>query len=86
MATVRYEALPLEGMETREGEVMQTVDEVVSALDARIRQLDQALEVLNEANGPFQSRAIMDAVKEELETLMKWVNSTSTEMTPGDKP
>jgi len=52
---------------------MRSEEEIRKAIRARIKQLDQGLKALNSANGPFLSRAIMDAVREELETLLGWI-------------
>jgi hypothetical protein len=45
------------------------------ALRARIAQLDKGLSCLNKANGPYLSRAIMEAVREELDTFLKWMEA-----------
>lgn len=51
---------------------MRSEEEIQKALEARIKQLDQGLEVLNTANGPYLSRAIYEAVRDELDTFYKW--------------
>jgi hypothetical protein len=52
---------------------MRSEEEIRNALQARIKQLDQGLKILNTSNGPFLSRAIYEAVREELDTFHKWV-------------
>jgi hypothetical protein len=52
---------------------MRTEDEIQKAIQARVKQLDEGLDVLNTKNGPYLSRAIMEAVREELETLLGWI-------------
>ena len=51
---------------------MRSEEEIRAAIEQRIKQLDDGLKILNQENGPFLSRAIMDAVREELDTLLKW--------------
>ena len=52
---------------------MRTEKEIRDALRARIKQLDKGLKILNTHNAPFLSRAIYEAVREELDTFHKWV-------------
>jgi hypothetical protein len=52
---------------------MKTEKDIVPAIKARIKQLQGGIKVLNRANGPYVSRAIMEAVEEELQTLLKWI-------------
>lgn len=54
---------------------MKTKKEINDALKARIKQLDDSIAVLNEKNGPYWSRAIMDTVREELNTFLEWMNN-----------
>jgi hypothetical protein len=52
---------------------MRSEEEIRAAILQRIKQIEESLEVLNHANGPYLSRAIMDAVQEELQTLYEWM-------------
>jgi len=52
---------------------MRSEEEIRAAILQRITQIEESLEVLNHANGPYLSRAIMDAVQEELQTLYEWM-------------
>ena len=52
---------------------MRTEEEIRKAIQDRIKQLDKGLKVLNTANGPYLSRAIYEAVREELDTLFEWI-------------
>ena len=51
----------------------QSSIEILDAIQKRIAQLDTSLCVLNDLNGPFMSRAIIEAVREELQTLNIWI-------------
>jgi hypothetical protein len=52
---------------------MRTEEEICSAIKLRITQLEKGLDCLNQANGPFMTRVIYEAVREELQTLYEWV-------------
>ena len=51
---------------------MKTREEIISAIEARIKQLQDAIEVLRTANGTLISRVTMESVQEELQTLLEW--------------
>ena len=53
---------------------MKTRDEIVDAVEKRIRQMDCCLSILKTHNLEFGvSLSNYEAVKEELETLIKWI-------------
>jgi len=52
---------------------MKSNNEIKDALEARVKQLNDGLDILNTHNGPFISRTIYESVKEELETFLGWM-------------
>ena len=54
------------------GDYMKTRDEIVDALEQRIKQLNNAKDILYDS-GLFSQHHMMNTVKEELETLLNWI-------------
>ena len=54
---------------------MKTRDEIVDALDKRIRQIDCCVSILENSNDIMfvDSHSVYRGVKEELETLLTWI-------------
>ena len=51
---------------------MKTREEIISAIEARIKQLQDGIEALRSFNGTLISRVTMESAQEELQTLLDW--------------